>query len=76
MLDKFFKKFVLIKILIILTTTNANAYIDPGTGTFIIQSLLAIGGTIIFYLGYPLRIVKNIFNKIFQKKINKKDSKN
>ena len=49
------------------STSNAYAYIDPGTGSFIIQSILAIGGAIVFYLGYPIRILKNIYYKIFKK---------
>lgn len=56
-----------------LMSSNSHAYIDPGTGSFIIQSLLAIIGSIIFYLGYPIRIIKNIYNKIFGRK--KKDDK-
>ena len=44
------------------------AYIDPGTGMFIIQSILAIGGAIIFYLGYPIRLIKSLFNRFFSKK--------
>ena len=51
-------------------SSNSHAYIDPGTGSFIIQSLLAIIGSIIFYLGYPIRIIKNIYNKIFGRKKN------
>ena len=53
--------------------SNSHAYIDPGTGAFIIQSILAIIGSIVFYLGYPIRIIKNIYNKIFGRK--KKDDK-
>ncbi len=66
MLDNLFKS-LKISILFFLIITNANAYIDPGTGSFIIQAILALGATIIFYLGYPFRILKSIFNKIFKK---------
>jgi len=75
MLDKILKSFILVNILNISILTNANAYIDPGTGSFIIQSILAIGASIVFYLGYPLRVIKNIYNKIFKRKIEIKESK-
>ena len=60
-------------LLLLLMNSNSHAYIDPGTGSFIIQSLLAIIGSIAFYLGYPIRVIKNIYNKIFRRK--KKDNK-
>ena len=50
----------------------AHAYIDPGTGSFIIQTIMAIGATIVIYLGYPIRFVKNLYYKIF--KSNKKNN--
>jgi amino acid permease len=74
MLDKFVKIFYLFFIIMICIRSNAYAYIDPGTGSFIIQSILAIGGAIVFYLGYPIRFLKNIYNKIFKKKITSSKS--
>lgn len=59
--------------IILLNTNVAFAYIDPGTGSFILQSLLAVIATIAFYLGYPIRFIKSFLNK-FSK--NKKDIKN
>ena len=43
--------------------TQAFAYIDPGTGAFIIQTLIAVMGAIVFYLGYPIRLLKRFFKK-------------
>ena len=48
------------------------AYIDPFTGGFIIQAILAFFATVAFYLGYPIRIIKKIYNKLSKKKKNKK----
>ena len=45
------------------------AYIDPFTGGFILQAITALFATIVFYLGYPIRIFKKIYNKFFKKKI-------
>jgi len=71
MLDNI-KKLILPTILILLISlTNSYAYLDPGTGGFIIQAILALGATIVFYLGYPVRIIKSFFNKIFKKKKKK-----
>ena len=57
--------------ILVIFTSFAHAYIDPGTGSFIIQTIMAIGATIVIYLGYPLRLIKNIYFKIFKSK--KKD---
>ncbi|WP_435089668.1 hypothetical protein ACIJYE_04880 [Candidatus Pelagibacter bacterium nBUS_30] len=74
MSDKLLNKFFLFIIIILCITSDAYAYIDPGTGSFIIQSILAIGGAIVFYLGYPIRILKNIYNRIFKKKSDSKEN--
>ena len=58
--------------LIFLFPNYALAYIDPGTGSFILQAILAFFATIFVYLGYPIRFIKSVFNKLFKKK-NKKD---
>lgn len=58
--------------LIFLFPSYALAYIDPGTGSFILQAILAFFATIFVYLGYPIRFIKSVFNKLFKKK-NKKD---
>ena len=56
---------------ILLNTDVAFAYIDPGTGSFILQSILAVIATIAFYLGYPIRFIKSFLNKFSKKKNNK-----
>ena len=44
------------------------AYIDPFTGGFIIQAIIAFFATVVFYLGYPIRIFKKAYNRLFKKK--------
>ena len=63
---------ILIIFLVSFSITEANAYIDPGTGSFIIQAILALAASIVFYLGYPIRFIK----KIFSKNKDKKDEEN
>lgn len=76
MLDNLIKNYFLFLAIMFCYSTNAYAYIDPGTGSFIIQSILAIGGAIVFYLGYPIRIIKNIYYKIFKKNSVSLEDKN
>ena len=67
MLEKI--KLILLQIFILLIfTSSAHAYIDPGTGSFIIQAIMAIGASIVIYLGYPIRLIKNLYYKIFKSK--------
>ncbi len=65
------RKFVLI-LAIVCFSQPGFAYIDPFTGGFIIQAILAFFATVAFYLGYPIRIIKKIYNKLSKKKKNKK----
>ena len=46
----------------------AYAYIDPFTGAFILKAIAAAFATIIFYLGYPFRILKKLYSKLLKKK--------
>ena len=71
------KNFYLILIFYFFTITNSYGYIDPGTGSFIIQTIMAIAASIFFYLGYPIRIIKSFFKKIFssKKKTDKEQDK-
>ena len=55
-------------ILFFIIPNYALAYIDPGTGAFIIQTLVAILGAVAFYLGYPIRLIKRFFKKKRDKK--------
>lgn len=47
-----------------ITADLVYAYFDPGTGSFIIQSIIGLFGVIIFYLGYPFRVFKKIITYI------------
>ena len=54
--------------LFLIFSSNAHAYIDPGTGSFIIQAIMAIGASAVIYLGYPIRFFKKFYYKIFKSK--------
>ena len=61
-------KLIFFFLIIFFQNSIAYAYIDPFTGAFILKAIAAAFATIIFYLGYPFRIAKKIYVKIFKKK--------
>ena len=63
---------VILTLVIVCFSQPSFAYIDPFTGSFIIQAIIAFFVTVAFYLGYPIRLIKKIYNKLSKKKKNKK----
>ena len=51
----------------------ANAYIDPGTGSFVLQAIIAVGASIAVYLKNPITMIKAFFKS--NKKKDKLDNK-
>lgn len=70
------KSFNIIFKLVILTllfkTSVAYAYFDPGTASFIIQSIIAFLGSVIVFMTNPIRYIKNFIKKFKEKKNNDK----
>ena len=62
---------IILTLAIVCISQPSFAYIDPFTGSFILQAILAFFTAVVFYLGYPIRIIKKIYNKQFKKKKNK-----
>ena len=60
-------------IAIFLIVTNAYAYLDPGTGSFILQAIIGFLAAISAGFLYYWTKVKNFFIKLFKK--NKNDEK-
>lgn len=59
-------------VILILNTNYAYAYLDPGTGSIILQAILgAIAAGLTFFTNFWLK-VKNFFKRIFKKTDNKK----
>tara|TARA_B100000401_G_C52673579_1_gene656152 strand:- start:57 stop:278 length:222 start_codon:yes stop_codon:yes gene_type:complete len=64
----FMKKFYFILIIYFFSFTNfAHAYLDPGTGSIILQALLGAIAAITSYFVFGWNKVKNFFKKIFKK---------
>jgi hypothetical protein len=65
--------------IIIFTPSNALAYLDPGSGGFIIQMLIALVASTVIFFKNGMMNVKNFFikyvNFFFKKKNHKLDNK-
>jgi len=55
-------------IIFYLFTTQANAYIDPGTGGILLQALLAAFAAVGAFFTFYWRKFKDFINKIFKNK--------
>jgi len=53
------------------TPTNSYAYLDPGTGSFIIQIIIAFALGAIIFIKIYFNKIKDFFSKIFSKKKSK-----
>ena len=63
-------------IAIFLIVTNAYAYLDPGTGSFILQAIIGFLAAISAGLLYYWTKVKNFFIKLFKKNNNDEKTDN
>ena len=61
-------KYILFTFILFAQSFEAHAYLDPGTGSLILQALLGILAAIGAYITLYWRKFKNLINKIFQKK--------
>ena len=62
-----FKK-ILLTFIFFVPSANAYAYLDPGTGSMILQALLGVLAAVGAYITLYWRKFKNLISKIFQKK--------
>ena len=64
----FMKKFYFILVIYFMCLTNyAHAYLDPGTGSIILQALLGAIAAVTSYFVFGWNKVKTFFKKIFKK---------
>ena len=66
------KKFFYFLTIFFFVSNNAHAYLDPGTGAFILQALAVILASIITFFTFFINKVKSILSKIkkfFKKKL-------
>jgi amino acid transporter len=56
---KFLKPYPLrILFLLLLIPSAAHAYIDMGTGAFLVQALMAIAGAVVLFIRHPIKTLK------------------
>ena len=55
--------------------TETKAYIDPGTGSFLIQALIGFVGAVIVFFRNPIAFIKNFYLRLKEKKNNKQNIK-
>ena len=70
------KVFFSIILIYFLLINNLSAYADPGSGSFIIQAIIAFFGALIIFLKNPIFFIKSFFNNLkakTSKDIKKKD---
>ena len=67
--------FILLIISYISMTGNAFAYLDPGSGGFIIQAIFGFLAAIFAYVTFFWNKMKTIFDKFFKKNNNEPEDK-
>ncbi len=72
----FFKYLFLSKVLFFASFANAYAYLDPGTGSFILQAIIGFLAAVSAGFIYYWTKVKNFFLNLFKKKENDEKSNN
>ena len=71
-----FKKILYLLIIFFFTTNNSYAYLDPGTGSIILQALVSLIAGIAAFFSLARYKAKNFFKSLFKKKIkNAEDNK-
>jgi hypothetical protein len=59
-------KYIVFSIFILSYPSIAYAYVDPGTGAYLLQLLIALFGAVVFYASRPmqlLQLIRNFFSK-------------
>jgi hypothetical protein len=60
------KKYYSFVIFILCFPGLAQAYVDPGTGAYLLQLLIAVFGAAVFYISKPselFKLIRNLFTK-------------
>jgi len=60
-------------IIFCIISSKSHAYFDPGTGAFILQTIIAFISALIFFFLHPIESIKSFFKKFKKNKDKKKD---
>lgn len=58
-------RFVLVVFFISAAPGIAFAYIDPGSGAYVVQALFTLVGAALFYLRHPIRTLQSVWRRLF-----------
>lgn len=50
--------------LLLILSTNAQAYVDPGSGMLLWQGLVALVGAILIFFRNPIQVIKSWIDRI------------
>ena len=64
----YYIKLILFFLFLFFNNSVAHAYLDPGTGSIILQAIIAVFALIGYYIGFYWKKVKNFFKKFSKKK--------
>ena len=70
---KICRKFIPSLLILLFFNNNAEAYFDPGTGSFVIQSIIGLGSAALIYLMYPFKYLRKIKDFLVTKISKKKE---
>jgi hypothetical protein len=57
-------KIILLCLLALCLPQTALAYIDPGTGAYLVQGLVALVGAVAFYVSHPAELLRKLREKL------------
>lgn len=55
-------------VLLALLPLQAYAYVDPGTGAYIVQALIALVAAASFYVRHPIKAIKALWKRLTRRK--------
>ncbi len=61
------RKLILLSVVFVCLPRTSLAYVDPGTGAYMVQALVALVGATIFYVRNPMELVRRIKAKLFKR---------
>jgi hypothetical protein len=50
--------------LLVILPLESHAYVDPGTGAYLIQTLIALGAALAFWARNPGKLVKEMWDRL------------
>lgn len=58
------RKIILLGLLAACTPQVSLAYVDPGTGAYLVQGLAALAGAVAFYISHPRELLRRMREKL------------